>query len=72
MPADATLTRTAPDISCDHCAQAITQALSAIDGVRSVSVDVDAKRVQVSHDPSRASADRIDAALKDEGYPPAS
>ena len=28
-----TLTRTAPDISCDHCAHAITGALTALTGV---------------------------------------
>ena len=69
MAAD-TLTRTAPDISCEHCAHAITTALGALSGVAEVSVDIDAKRVNVQYDASAASAEQIDAALEEEGYPP--
>ncbi len=70
MAATSTLTRTAPDISCEHCVNAITGALTAINGVSSVSVDVEGKRVDVSYDADSASADQIDAALEEEGYPP--
>ena len=70
MAETSTLTRTAPDISCEHCAHAITGALSAIDGVAAVSVDVDGKRVDVEYDADSATADQIDAALEEEGYPP--
>lgn len=70
MAATSTLTRTAPDISCEHCAHAITGALSAIEGVTAVSVDVDEKRVEVEYDAAAASGLLIDAALEEEGYPP--
>lgn len=70
MAQTSTLTRTAPDISCDHCAHAISGALTAIDGVSAVSVDVDSKRVDVVYDAGSATADQIDAALEEEGYPP--
>ena len=70
MAATTTLTRTAPDISCEHCANAITGALSALDGVASVAVDVDEKRVDVRYDAASASVEQIDAALEEEGYPP--
>jgi len=70
MAATSTLTRTAPDISCEHCANAITGALGAIDGVTAVSVDVDAKRVDVEYDAAATSDQQIDAALEEEGYPP--
>ena len=66
-----TLTRTAPDISCDHCAHAITGALTALNGVGQVDVDVDSKRVDVAFDDGLTSAEEIDAALEAEGYPPA-
>ncbi len=66
-----TLTRTAPDISCEHCARAIESALTALDGVRRVEVDIGAKRVDVRFDDGAASAEQIDAALEAEGYPPA-
>ena len=36
-----------PAISCDHCVHAISGAVSPLDGVRSVDVDVDAKTVTV-------------------------
>ena len=65
-----TLTRTAPDISCEHCAHAISGALTAIEGVSAVSVDVDDKRVDVEYDAGSATADQIAAALEEEGYPP--
>lgn len=70
MAETTTLTRTAPDISCEHCAHAISGALTAIDGVSTVSVDVDAKRVDVEYEAGSATADQIDAALEEEGYPP--
>ena len=66
-----TLTRTAPDISCDHCAHAISSALTALNGVGHVNVDVDSKRVDVAFDDGLTSAEEIDAALEAEGYPPA-
>lgn len=69
MPA--TLIRTAPDISCEHCANAITGALRALDGVSAVAVDVDGKRVTVEYDDGRTAPAAIDAALEEEGYPPA-
>ena len=70
MAATSTLTRTAPDISCEHCANAITGALGAIEGIASVAVDVDEKRVDVRYDAEAASVQQIDAALEEEGYPP--
>lgn len=70
MANSATLTRTAPDISCEHCAHAIEGALSAIAGVQTVSVDIERKQVQVDYDESAASPTQIDAALEEEGYPP--
>ena len=70
MTATATITRTAPDISCEHCANAITGALTALDGVAAVSVDIGDKRVDVEYDAVVASAEQIDAALEEEGYPP--
>ena len=44
-----TTTVTAPDIVCGGCAGAIKNALGKVEGVSSVVVDVDAKRVSVEH-----------------------
>lgn len=70
MAASNTLTRTSPDISCEHCANAIEGALGALAGVEAVSVDVASKRVRVDYDGESASVAQIDAALEEEGYPP--
>jgi copper chaperone len=58
-----------PDISCDHCAHAITQALAPRPGIAAVQVDVTGKRVTVEHDERLMSLTRIEALLDDEGYP---
>jgi len=36
-----------PDMSCDHCVAAITKEVGAVDGVETVSVDLDTKLVSV-------------------------
>lgn len=55
---------TVPEISCDHCVAAITAAVSPIDGVESVVIDLEAKTVAVTGgDP-----DAVVAAIDDAGY----
>ena len=56
-----------PDISCDHCKRAIESDLGDLEGVDSVSVDVDAKVVEVE---GTASDEAITAALVEAGYTP--
>ncbi|MGH2376847.1 MAG: heavy-metal-associated domain-containing protein [Candidatus Limnocylindria bacterium] len=58
-----------PDISCVHCERTITDALSPVEGVRSVRVDIPAKEVHVEYDESRVDIDRIRGVLGDEEYP---
>ena len=58
-----------PDISCDHCARAITQALAPQPGIAAVEVDVAGKRVTVEYDERLLSLTRIEALLDEEGYP---
>lgn len=43
----ATSTYEVGGMSCQHCVQSVTGALSELDGVRSVEVDLDAGRVVV-------------------------
>lgn len=64
-----TVTLVAPDISCSHCQSAIERALNNLDGVRSVSVNIDTKHVDVGYDASRTSRQAIVAILDEEGYP---
>ncbi len=58
-----------PEISCDHCAHAITQALTPQPGIAAVQVDVAGKRVTVEYDERLLALTRIEALLDDEGFP---
>ena len=60
---------TAPDISCAHCAAAITQAVGALPGVENVQVDIERKRVTIGHQPGAVSLTEIARVMDDEGYP---
>jgi copper chaperone CopZ len=60
---------TAPDISCAHCATAITNAVSTIPGVESVNVDIPTKRVTISHQPGAVDMAEVARVMDDEGYP---
>ena len=60
---------TAPDISCAHCAAAISTAVSAIPGVDAVDVDIANKRVTIDHQPGAVDLAEIARVMDDEGYP---
>ena len=55
-------------MSCDHCANAIVNAVGALPGVSIVSVDLSAKRVATEYDPSVTTVDEIKYEIEDLGY----
>ena len=57
-----------PSVSCNHCKMAIEGAVSALDGIREVDVDVADKSVSVEFDTDSVSLDAIEAVVRDEGY----
>ena len=57
-----------PSVSCNHCKMAIEGAVGALAGVRSVSVDVDAKSVAVDFAAGDVTLETIEAAVQEEGY----
>ena len=63
-----TLTYNVPDISCNHCKMAVEKAVSALDGVKQVDVDVAEKAVTVDFDDASVTLDAIETAMADEGY----
>jgi copper chaperone len=65
----ATTILSVPDISCEHCERTITNALTAISGVRTVSVDIPGKQVRVEYDESQVSVERMKDVLQEEEYP---
>jgi copper ion binding protein len=57
-----------PAVSCNHCKLAIEKAVSALDGVGAVEVDVAEKTVTVDFDDAAAALDDIEATVAEEGY----
>lgn len=63
-----TTTLSVPDISCGHCKSTIEGAVSVLDGVDTVTVDVEPKRVSLDFDEHRISIEAIVAAIEEAGY----
>lgn len=61
-----TRTYRVPGISCEHCRAAITEEVSAIDGVESVSVDLEAKLVEITG--TDLDDEALRAAIDEAGY----
>lgn len=59
-------TYSVPGISCGHCKTAIESEVSALDGIGSVEVDIDAKTVKV--DLGSAPEDSVIEAIDEAGY----
>jgi copper chaperone len=56
-----------PDVSCQHCINAITEEVGRIPGVARVDVDLHAKLVTVEHDGSVGDA-QLRAGIEEAGY----
>jgi copper ion binding protein len=61
-------TLVAPDISCEHCQHAIEGAVSKLDGVSTVNVDIPTKTVHINYDPRKVTLTKIEEVLDDTGY----
>lgn len=57
---------TVPDMSCGHCTQTVSSQLERVDGVESVAVDLESKRVVVRGD--RLDDTALRAAIDQAGY----
>jgi copper chaperone len=58
---------TVRDMSCGHCAQAITKEVKDVQGVQNVSVDLGTKRVSIEAN-EQVTTDRIIEAINEAGY----
>ena len=59
-----TTTYSVPDISCEHCVNAITAEVTGVAGVTNVAVDIDTKTVSVDGGDDAS----IVAAITEAGY----
>ena len=55
-------------MSCQHCVNTIYEAVAKLNGLYSVKVELENKRVIVDYDPERVSIDTIKATIEDQGY----
>jgi copper chaperone len=58
-----------PGISCEHCERVVSGALTPLQGVRSVKVNIPAAQVEVEYDEGTADVERMKRVLADEDYP---
>jgi P-type Cu+ transporter len=55
-------------MTCGHCQKRVADAISSLEGVGSVDVNLESERATVSFDPEKVSVDDIKAAIRKAGY----
>jgi len=63
-----TLTLTVSGMTCMGCVNSVKNLVGALPGVGGVQVDLASGRVDVTHDPARATPEVIRAAIEGGGY----
>ena len=54
-------------MACEHCVKAVTKAVTALEGVKDVKVDLKGKTVTVEHEPA-ATVSQMKDAIEQQGY----
>jgi P-type Cu+ transporter len=55
-------------MTCGHCQKRVADAISSLEGVESVEVDLESQRAKVSFDPQKTSLDYIKEVVRKAGY----
>ncbi|MGI6747693.1 MAG: copper chaperone CopZ [Anaerovoracaceae bacterium] len=55
-------------MSCSHCVNAVNGAVSSLNGVLNVNVELEEKAVIVEYDDDKITLDSIKEAIEDQGY----
>jgi len=55
-------------MSCQHCVNAITNALGSLPGVSNVKVNLEAKTATAKYDPSQTSLEKLKSEIEEQGY----
>ncbi len=58
-----------PKIRCGGCAEAITNAVRPVSGVRDVEVNIPVRLVQVVYDDEQTTPEALKTAIESAGYP---
>lgn len=59
---------TVSGMSCQHCVKSIKNAVGSLNGVESVNVDLDSRKVSVVFDDEKVSLQTIKDVIEDQGY----
>lgn len=62
------LTLNVEGMSCMHCVGSVKKAVGTLNGVDSVDVDLENKKVRVEYDPEKVSYETIKDTIEDQGY----
>jgi copper chaperone len=63
-----TITLDVKGMTCGHCKMAVNGALSNLDGVQKVDVNLETGKVNVEFDSSKVSLEQMKEAVEDQGY----
>lgn len=63
-----TITLDVKGMTCGHCKAAVNGALSDLDGVQKVDVNLETGKVNVEFDSSKVSLEQMKEAVEDQGY----
>ena len=55
-------------MTCDHCKMTVSRAVSALDGVSEVRVDLEEKSVSVRFEGLEGALDQVKGAIEEAGY----
>ncbi len=55
-------------MSCNHCVETITNAVSSLQGIDKVSVHLEEKKVTVDYDPAQTDVSTVSSKIKEVGF----
>ncbi|MDC2866871.1 copper chaperone CopZ [Bacillus sp. BP-3] len=63
-----TITLNVQGMTCNHCKMAVTNALTELEGVQNVEVQLQEGTVNVEYDEAKVDVEKIKEAIEDQGY----
>lgn len=63
-----TITLNVQGMTCNHCKMAVTNALTELEGVQNVEVQLQEGTVNVEYDEAKVDVEKMKEAIEDQGY----